>query len=407
MKLKYDMSRDNPLSLIKERMFAQPKPKQTQQPTGQAFQAGKASFVNMDAIKSLATMVAAPVYSALHMPKLDFSITQAYEPAVPFAFKQAVAAGHQLGWDAANFLTTTGITCLSIVAIQSPVKTVLTSVMKNGTFLPPVNGGIASVCQVLYRGTSKSITGSAMRTAYIEGAKEAKPQDDSSLKNAGYVLSISMGELAVTQVTESLSTLEKADIVPKKFDWKTRHNFTNLMKCGFTPRYMSAIVNLGSLCVLSQNIAQIMPTQDKKLASAMGGAASGMIAGVGSYPFAALKDYILVQTTVQNGKLATVNELNVVKEMLGMLKDNPKLAMKKFGETAAKQLPMRMALTAIIFSIVSGLSETLGSEPLKAVVPELEPKPSANRLGFFSNASESNMETPDQQNPDTQFSKLN
>lgn len=405
MKFKDDMSSKTPFDRIKETLLAEPK--KTQQPTGQAFQAGKASFLNMEALKSLAPMVATPVISSLHMPKLDFSITQPYAPKAPLVFEQALATGPQLAWDAANFLTTTGITCLSIVAIQSPFKTILTSVMKNGTFLPPVNGGIASVCQVLYRGTSKSITGSAIRTSYIEGAKEAKPKDDASLKKAGYVLSISLGELVVTQVTESLSTLEKADIVPKNFNWKTSHNFTNLMKCGFTPRYMSAMVNLGSLCVLSQNIAQIMPIQDKKLSSALGGAASGMIAGVGSYPFAALKDYILVQTSVKNGKLVTVNEFNLVKEMLGMLKENPKLAMKKFGATAAKQLPMRMALTALIFTIVSGLSETLGSEPLKAVAPELQPKQPANRLGFFTKPMEATQVTADQPIPDSKISKLN
>lgn len=310
--------------------------------------------------------------------------------SLPLISKAMADKCHELAWRGGNFVTTAGVVCTTIVSMQSPIKTMLTSLAKNGSFIPPYLGGTMAMFGVLYRGTSKTLSGSAMRTVYVEGSKQAKPHDDNPrMTKAGYMAAISLGELMVTQVPETLSTLDKAQVLPKDFNWKTPHNFSRIMKAGFIPRYASGLVNLSCLCLLSDNIAANLPIADKKLANSISGALSGMVAAIGSYPAAALKDHVIVQTTIKEGQVVSVNEIGVLKDMLVDFGKNPKAAMKKFCAHAAKQLPMRMVQTALIFTIVNGVTEALGHEPLKAVVPGLAPKHAENPSGLFNKAADS------------------
>ncbi len=298
---------------------------------------------------------------------------------------------HNLAWSGVNFLAVSSVTCSAIVAVQSPVKTILVSLTKDNKLIPNFSGSALGLVRVLYRGTSSALSGSAIRTSYVTGAKEAKPLEDAPISKTGYVLGATFGELAVTQVSESLSTLKKADILPENFNWKTRHNFHQLMKGGFGARYLSGLVNISCLMLLSDNlsekIAKKLALDNQKLAYTLGGATSGAIAGFCSYPFSALKDSILVQATVKDGKLINISVATFTKELYKQLTTDPKGAMKKCFQQSKKQLLIRMGLTAVIFSIVSGLGEALGSEPLKAIAPGLKPQQAHNPQGFFSTAT--------------------
>lgn len=299
---------------------------------------------------------------------------------------ETLQKAHNLTWNSLNFIAASSVTCATIVSIQSPVKTMLVSLTKDNRLVPNFSGGALGLVRILYKGTSNALSGSAIRTSYVTGAKEAKPHEETTTGNTTYVATITLGELAVTQISESLSTLKKADILPENFNWKTKNNFYQLMKGGFSSRYLSGLVNISALTLLSDKIAANLPLENQNLAYTFGGAVSGMVAGIFSYPFATMKDAILVQATVKEGKLINMSAVTFTEELYRQLKADPKSAMKKCFKQAAKQLPIRMGLTAAIFSIVSGLGEALGSEPLKAIAPGMQPKQAQNSQGFFKTA---------------------
>ena len=72
----------------------------------------------------------------------------------------------------------------------------------------------------------------------------------------------------------------------------------------------------------------------------------------------------------------TKRSSEVLKSWVQVLQKNPK--------SVGAQLIIKMGLTGLIFAIVSGVGEYLGKEPLKAVVPELEPKRAISPQRFFS-----------------------
>lgn len=308
--------------------------------------------------------------------------------AFPFNYLPSSQQVHQYAWQLSNFTTVAFATSASIVAVQSPIKTFLLNLSKNGTMIPPYQGGVLGFFRTLYAGTSASLSGSAVRTAYVTGAKNSKPIEEVKFKEEGmlkeensnqqlsraklgYVMSMAFGDILVTQIPESLSQLKKVPgLLPVDFKWKNYHNVTRLMLGGFTPRYCSGLINFASLCLLEEEFAKRLPTQNREMAHFYAGALSGMTAAFFSYPFTSFKDYLLVRATVQNGYLYNANAFTVGKDLFNVFSQAPKNAVKSVCTNAAKQLPLRMGLTGVIFALVSGVGATLGSEPLKEVVPE-------------------------------------
>ncbi|TAL59982.1 MAG: hypothetical protein EPN84_10260 [Legionella sp.] len=297
---------------------------------------------------------------------------------------------HKMVWNAANFTTVAAATSASIVAVQNPVKTVLLSLTKNGALMPSYNGGVLGVARVLYAGTTASLSGSAARTVYVTTAKNNRPIDEvadaqnsgSKIKKSvpeaqvGYVVCATLGDIAVTQIPESLSSLKKVPgLLPAQFKWRTLNNASQLMTGGFAPRFAAGMVNFSCLCVVEQEVSNRLPIKNNKTKHFAAGAISGMTAAFCAYPFTVFKDYTLVQARVENGKLINKGTISVAKEMTQTLRANPKQVTCSFFKNAAKQMPLRMGLTGLIFSIVSGVGETLGNEPLKNVVPKsIQPK---------------------------------
>ncbi|MCW8469459.1 hypothetical protein OQJ19_02165 [Fluoribacter gormanii] len=307
---------------------------------------------------------------------------------------------YQKAWDGLNFSTVALFTSLSIVVLQSPIKTMLVNLTKNGTMIPPYKGGVMGFFNAMYAGTSASISGSVIRTGYVTGAKGgSKPVEEGILRDEAakeevkkhslasfhYVMAMALGDILVTQIPESLSTLRKANILPENFVWKTPHNAMSLITGGFIPRYAAGMINFGALCILEDVIAKNLPFKGDK-AHFIGGGVAGALAGGIAYAPTVLKDYLLVQSTVTpDGRLHNANTFKITKELFYCFLGDPKASMKSFGQMALKQVPMRMGLTGVIFALVAGVGETMGAEPLKKVVPEkYQPSPGKSRHSMFA-----------------------
>ncbi|MFW2571820.1 hypothetical protein [Legionella sp. 29fVS95] len=326
---------------------------------------------------------------------------------------------HQMTWNALNFTTVAAITSGSIALVQSPARTALAHLSMNGTFMPPgttPNIGFLAIMRTLYAGTTMSLKGSAVRTAYVTGVKGNKPVEGLSEEAAslireeelmqegrmkqlskqkmGFVASATFGDMCVTQVPGTYTTLRKIPgLLPENFRFSKPANIFQAMKAGFIPAYLAGLTNYTSLLVMEPYIAGYMAKnlriEDRKAQHFLAGAVSGSLAAFFAYPFAATCDYMVVRTSVTNqGILSSRSTLSIAQEIAKTVRDNPKQAMHTFFGNAAKQLPIRMGLTAIIYSIVSGVGETLGTEPLKAVVPERF-QPGNNSQGFFAKPSAS------------------
>ncbi|HHF7365070.1 TPA: hypothetical protein ACPSKY_000160 [Legionella bozemanae] len=302
-------------------------------------------------------------------------------------------------WNGANFVTVALATSFSIVAVQSPVKTVLVNLSKSGNMVPTYQGGIWGFMRAMYAGTSASISGSVIRTGYVTGAKGgSKPLEEGiheankeegkkySATNYTYVMAMALGDILVTQIPESLSTLKKVPgLLPPDFVWKTPNNAWNLMMGGFIPRYCSGMVNFAALCILEERIAKGLPIQDKNVAHFTSGMFSGMAAAFFSYPFTSFKDYALVQSTVKDGRLHNVSTIKLTQELFYCFIENPGASLKSFGSMALKQVPIRMGLTGVIFALVAGVGETMGQEPLEKVVPKkCQPSPGKSKHSMFA-----------------------
>ncbi|WP_454780657.1 hypothetical protein [Legionella sp. WA2022007384] len=307
---------------------------------------------------------------------------------------------YKTAWDGLNFSIVALFTSMTIVLVQSPVKTSLVNLTKNGTMVPPYQGGVWGFFNAMYAGTSASISGSLIRTGYVTGAKGgAKPVEEGilreeiskeegkkySLASFHYVMAMALGDILVTQIPESLSTLRKANILPKNFVWKTPHNAGSLMMGGFIPRYASGLINFEALCVVEELIAKRLPIKGDK-SHYIAGAAAGAIAGGFAYTPTVFKDHLLLQSTVTpDGRLHNASTYKVTKALFYCFINDPKASLKSFGQMALKQVPIRMTLSAVIFGLVAGVGETMGPEPLKKVVPEkYQPSPGKSRHTMFA-----------------------
>lgn len=332
-------------------------------------------------------------------------------------------------WKTANFASVAFVTSAAIVAVQSPIKTLLVNSSKSGKFLPPTSGGLLGLGRALYAGTSASVGSSFLRTGYVTGTKtivnpvengvirpmeggviaaDDYKKDDGliirsqnskkiNIQTAGIVACMAFGDVFVTNISDSLSQLRKVPgLLPTDFKWKVPHNAAQLLKTGFGARYLGGMVNFTALCFLETEVSKKMPFEDQKVNHFAAGAASGMAAAVISYPFTAFRDHLLVQSKVESGLLYTQSAYTTAKTLFNSVLIDPTQALKEFGKLAAKQAPLRVSLTGIVFGLVAGVGEAMGSEPLKAVVPEEYQPVSGARssLGFFSNTDKKAEVTP-------------
>jgi len=328
----------------------------------------------------------------------------------------------QYAWRAANFTVVAGSTTLCILAVQSPMKTVLVNLSRQCPIMPISNAGIFGVAKLLYAGTLSMLGGSFLRTSWNSVARESSKVTDGTFAKEGStiaegnesafgllakeaaledkiargqsIIAMTFGEMLLTNYSESLSTLRKVpDLLPADFRPGTMHNASRLIAGGFAPRFCSGLINMTSLCILEEKLASMMLSiEDDGSRHFASGALSGMTGAFFSYPFALFKDYVQVKSTVKGDKLYNKGAFTAAKELYATFQVDPLNSLKNFGIMSAKQLPLRLFLTGTIFGIIGGVGGRLGSEPLSAVVPvEFQPpSPGRARVGFFASGQISN-----------------
>ncbi|MDP1603587.1 MAG: hypothetical protein Q8M03_10015 [Legionella sp.] len=309
---------------------------------------------------------------------------------------------HLFAWNILNSLTVAGVTCVSIIIVQSPVKSLLLNFTLKGEFIPAYRGGMLGFWRVMYAGTSSSLTSGALRTLYFTETKNKKPGEanESVVPEASirkdlfkaqieHVALAALGDIVVTQIPESLSHLRKVEgLLPRDFRWHTLNNLYQLMSGGFVPRYAVGIVHFTSLFLVEDWFAQHIPVKDKNTKHFISGACSGMTATLCSYPFTAFKDYTLVNSTVNTkGQLQNQTTLRSLQYIWRALTTNPKDAIGTFLNNAKKQLPLRGGLNCAVFGIVAGVGNAMGKEPLKNIIPaKFQPSALFQYGGFFKKA---------------------
>ncbi|KTD25188.1 MULTISPECIES: hypothetical protein [Legionella] len=324
-------------------------------------------------------------------------------------------ASYQLSpslWKILNFTVVTGTTCGTVVLFQSPIRTILTHLTMQGT-LPQYSMssiGILSALRELYKGTFSSLTGSAARTAYVTTTRNNRPtevkENTASEENipgiqfnkAGYVMSAAVGDYVITQIPKSLSQLKKTpNLLPPEFKWWSRNNLRQLFLGGAPAEIVAGITNYGALCVLEDELAKRLPFEDGKVRHLVAGAASGMCAGIISYPFAVFKDYTLVNATVTNGQLKIDSTATMFKKIATTVMQNPQEAISSFLANSAKQVFIRSLLTGGVFSTVAVMGTALGTEPLSSIIPKRFQPSGTNSQGFFCNRKTISNEPPSPQ----------
>ncbi|KTC93143.1 MULTISPECIES: hypothetical protein [Legionella] len=329
--------------------------------------------------------------------KNDESVSQTEKPSEkpsgqPQTFSDSNYKLSELAYRAANSLTTTVVTACAVVVVQSPIKTALIH-LTNGAGMPSYSSiGTLGFFRALYAGTIASLASSTARTAYVTAAKTGKPAEakesslheekpgTGNLQNPGpYVFYAAWGDIVITQVSETLSTLRKVNgLLPEGFLWYK--NIPQLMTNGLLPRYASGLVNFGALCILEDEIAKKVPFKDSKWRHLTAGALSGIAAGLASYPFAVLKDYVVIQAKVnEQNLLVNKSTFKVLGELGKAFFQSPREMGKTFLVNTLKQAPLRAGLTGGIFSVIAIVGETMGPEPLKAVKKHL-----TNSQNFFT-----------------------
>lgn len=312
-------------------------------------------------------------------------------------------------WDGLNFTAIAGTTSVAIVAVQSPIRSMITNLSAYHSLLPPANtlasSSTLSIARHLYTGTAASFFATAVRTTSVKSTKKLEsPQtsvsDSSHAEEASrpiaqpfsaakmsYVATSAAGDVLVTQIPESLSQLKKSGVLPVDFKWRTPRNALGLISGGFVPRYLAGIVNIGCMTGLEGKYANALSVTDSKLKHTVAGTLSGMTAATLSYPFLTFKDYVLAQAKISSGKLVNRSSIDVMKEMSHSFLANPKAITESFLKTAAKAMPLRVGLSGLIFGMFSGITSALGDEPLKSVVPDRVQagiKADSNLFGFFN-----------------------
>lgn len=294
---------------------------------------------------------------------------------------EMIVAMHHFAWSGLNFVTVSGLTSAAVLSVKSPIQTMVLTLMKESVLIPGNVVGMYSCAKFLYAGTRAQLAGAGARTAYLTEAKDVKPADEARHIQTAYVMGIAWGELLVTQPSEALSTFNKARILPAGFNWKTPSNFSSLMMAGIGPRYCSGLINLSALCVLTDILKEHIPG-NREFAAASAGAGAGVLAAVASHPFSALKDYTLLQSKFEAGKLRNASTVAIIKKICKQLQAHPKETLCLFfNKNTGKQIGLKMMNTAMIFSIMAGVEEFLSREPLDKVIPAANP----NR--FFSPTS--------------------
>lgn len=302
-------------------------------------------------------------------------------------------------WDGLNFTTVAAATSLSVVAVQSPCRTLILNLLRNQRTIPPIHvrsGSfvwMAAMLRGLYQGSQASLSGSAVRSAYIIGTKNGGPDKVVEEQNVAlnpnnqvpltHLLLASLGDLLITQIPGVLADHQKTGRMPPGFNWRTQHNIWQLMSSCFFARYSTSMINFSMLCVAEQELAIKLEHTDPRIKHFASGALSGVAAGLLTTPLSIFIDHTQIQSRVEEGKLYNQSSLKNAIQLKNQFVANPYSSMLLFMSNAAQQMPPRILLRAAIFGIVAGLGDILDTHPLEHVVPEAyQPPPTPPGSGY-------------------------
>jgi hypothetical protein len=324
-------------------------------------------------------------------PTAELSSGPATEPNVPsIPAPQYTAQPETLAtstWNAANWGASIMATSAAVVAVHSPLNTMIMTSLKHGKFLPNATGFLATA-RLLYTGTGAGLVGSAGRTAYCTTTKKGAVTEAAEISTAeisaleesvegsssrkgktGYVCAVAAGDVMVMQIPGNLGQLRR--VIEEPFVWHSAPNLYKLSKTGIMTAYAGALVNFGSLCVLEDAYARNLPIKNGKVKHFCAGVASGITAGVSAYPFGYYRDYVLSQASIRNGVITTPKCSDVAKTALDFVRTQGlNEAVKQAAKTCKQQIPLRAGRTGLTFGVLAGMGELVGEKPLGETPPK-------------------------------------
>lgn len=314
-----------------------------------------------------------------------------------------------VGWQAANFITILTATSTAVAAAQCPLNSLLANRRTYNQLLPPrteIGAGTLAAVRSLYVGFVPSLAGSSARSAYVTGVKKngSSATEESSLEEEAfiarninpmkpsllwdmcYVAAASAGEMVFTQIPESLSGLQKFNVISPAFNWRGPHNLLKLAGAGVGARFSGTMVNFYALCEIEAYLAHLINIPGSHL---IAGAFSGGLAAVFSWPFTYYRDTVLLKSSVVDGCLMTQGFRPLAAQAIKYLQTAgyQRAASELYREFAA-EIPVRLIRSAATFAIVSQIGATLGPKPLNSAAEGMR------QWGMFSRKQEESMIAP-------------
>lgn len=283
-----------------------------------------------------------------------------------------------------NLLALALTTSAAVVAIQNPFEKLIALLMLKEPI--PTSLKFSSLLRAFYAGSIASIAASCSRAAVATGAKRnslekenagpAINENTSSARNISFVAAFSAADVTVSQVPVALSFFKKLNY---KFNWRSPGNFYKLATVGIMPRYLSSLVGCYSLCVIEKRVTPFISSSDGAYAHVLGGAISGIGAGLVTYPLGMYVDTLMLKTTLQQGQLKVPTTLQMISAATIVVKDRSLSdTLKMIGRDFAVQAPLRATKTGLVFGIVCGTSKVFGTTPVTDVLTTM-------RRGTFFN----------------------
>ena len=324
--------------------------------------------------------------------------------AVETGTNYSSSSWYNAGLKVANFAVLVTASTGIITLVQSPLATLGLNKIKEGRFLPSLSMGVLPVVRFLYRGIGSHLAASSLRTGYVSGVKkfgpgtglnegptveetvrektmESKTDGKKSTEYAiglrGFVMAVSLGEVAVTQSSNTFSDLTKLGIINKGFKWHHPYNFLTLSTTRIGARFGSTLISFASLCMLEEQVHQAIPLHDGPTKHLLSGAVSGMAAAIVSLPFVSYRYIALSKVKVNGqGQLMTPTILSLANDTMTYVKTTgARDVVRDVAKHIAEQLPLRIMRTASTFAVICAIDAALGKEPLA-------------RLGLFSRPDE-------------------
>lgn len=296
--------------------------------------------------------------------------------------------------DIGNFITTAILVSTLTSSVQSPLSALILNNISKGKVLSDVSFISMAIFARLYRGYPASLPGGTARSAYMNGNSSSENQtahtsakntrsesnNNSSLKNSLMpIIYAANADTLLTQYSEMRSQLIRFNIIDKKFNCWTLHNFNTLMRAAFIPRLTVSFTNYAAFFVLNDVFARNINTESNKIKYFISGAASGAFAALIMLPVTYLRDTITIQMTQENGKLAKPKTIQILSNFYSLIKQQGLKNLINENLYRLLQLGfLRILRSSATLAITSGVINGIGCKPLNFLFTD------NNNCSFFN-----------------------